>query len=267
MDWREGKARRLVRWAAAFLVVGSVHVAGAASSLLWPSAPADEEPDGVFVIELAPMTTSVQAPTHEMAPGQDREDAAEAQPAKPEEKVVEQEDLAPPLPKIAEAPEDLVLPEPTPERKPEEKPKEKEEQRREELAVEASQAAVAARPLQVEDAAAASRTAAPMIGLSARDARTKARWQREVVAHLGRFKRYPAAARDRSETGEIVLKLVLDRSGKVADADVIRSSGSSRLDEAAIEMATRANPLPPPPEQIPGQTIELLVPVRFQLKD
>jgi protein TonB len=266
MDWREAKARRLARWAAAFLVVGSVHVAGAASSLLWPSEPAEEEPDGVFVIELAPMTTSVQAPTHEMTPGQDREDAAEAQPAKPQEQIAEERTETPPLPKVAEAPEDLVLPDPTPERKPEDKPKEEEPQR-EQVAVEASQAAVAARPLQVENAAAATRTAAPMIGLSARDARTKAQWQREVVAHLGRFKRYPAAARDRSETGEIMLKLALDRSGRVADAEVVRSSGSSRLDAAALEMATRASPLPPPPGQIPGETIELLVPVRFQLKD
>ena len=201
-----------------------------------------------------------------MTPGQDREDAAEAQPAKPQEQVAEERTETPPLPKIAEAPEDLILPEPTPETKPEEKPKEEEPQR-EQVAVEASQAAVAARPLQVENATAAPRIAAPMIGLSARDARTKAQWQREVVAHLGRFKRYPAAARDRSEAGEITLKLVLDRSGRVADAGIVRGSGSSRLDAAALEMATRADPLPPPPEQIPGERIELLVPVRFQLKD
>jgi protein TonB len=99
------------------------------------------------------------------------------------------------------------------------------------------------------------------------DARTKAKWQRELVAHLGRFKTYPAAARDRRETGQIMLRFDLDRAGQVSNAAISRSSGHTRLDWAALDMLRRAAPLPPPPSSVPGVKIELVVPVRFQLKD
>ena len=42
-------------------------------------------------------------------------------------------------------------------------------------------------------------------------------------------------------------------------------SGSSLLDAEAVAMIHRADPLPPPPPEIEGETIELIVPIRFSL--
>ena len=266
MEWREAYGIRLARWAAAIAIVAGIHVC-AAYSILWQPEAADDEQEGVFVLELSPMTTSVQAMTHAFAPGQESEDSVEVPAAKQDEQpVVQKSPEVPPLPKVQDAPEELLLPEKLSEQLRKETPEPEKEQDHRQQPTEASRASVAARPLHIEDAAAAKKTAAPMAGVAERDTRTKAKWHRDLVAHLGRFKRYPATAASRRETGEIVLKFVLDRTGRVTAASVFRSSGSPSLDEAALDMVMRASPLPPPPNEVPGETIELLAPVRFHIR-
>jgi protein TonB len=267
MEWREAQGARVARWIAMLAIVGTVHAAGAAYSLLWRGEAEDDDPEGVFVIELAPVTTSAVTAAYTAVPGPESVDSVEARPAAPREQVVEDPILdLPPLPSIAGVPPDLVLPERVLKKPPEKKEPEEELPQQKEV-VAASQASVASRIQKVEDAAAAEKSAAPVAGLSQIDARTKAKWQRELVAHLGRFKTYPAASRDRRETGEIMLRFDLDRSGGVSNAAISRSSGHARLDGAALDLLKRAAPLPPPPNSVPGTKIELVVPVKFQLKD
>lgn len=265
MDWRETPGTRIARWMAVLAVVGTAHAAGAAYSLLARGEP-EEDPDGVFVVELAPVTTSAVSAADAAIPGPESVDSVEARPTAPREQVVEDPIIElPPLPRLADAPPDLVLPERVIEKPPEKKPEEELPKQKEVFA--ASQASVAARPQKVEDAAAAEKSAAPMAGLSQTDARTRAKWQRELVAHLGRFKTYPAASRDKREIGEIMLRFDLDRTGHVSNAKIARSSGHTLLDGAALDMLKRAAPLPPPPTSVPGAKIDLVVPVKFQLKD
>jgi protein TonB len=248
-------------------LVGGLHGAAAAYSVLWRGEPEDEDPEGVFVIELAPVTTSAVSAADAAVPGPESVESVESRPAAPQEQVVEDPIIdLPPLPSIAGVPPDLILPERVIEKPPEKKEPEEELPQQKEV-VTASQASVAARRQKVENAATAEKSAAPMAGLSQVDARTKAKWQRELVAHLGRFKTYPAASRDRRETGQIMLRFDLDRAGQVSNAAISRSSGHTRLDWAALDMLRRAAPLPPPPSSVPGVKIELVVPVRFQLKD
>ncbi len=46
---------------------------------------------------------------------------------------------------------------------------------------------------------------------------------------------YPPAARRANETGTVLLNFLIDVNGKVIDSKVERSSGSRRLDDAALE--------------------------------
>lgn len=48
---------------------------------------------------------------------------------------------------------------------------------------------------------------------------------------------YPAAARRASETGYVLLNLCMNASGKVVWADLVRSSGYVRLDDASLKFA------------------------------
>ena len=52
---------------------------------------------------------------------------------------------------------------------------------------------------------------------------------------------YPAAARRANETGTVLLNFLIDVNGKVVESKVERSSGSSRLDEAAREALELCN--------------------------
>ena len=45
---------------------------------------------------------------------------------------------------------------------------------------------------------------------------------------------YPLGARKRGETGTVLLRVELDETGRLVASDVARTSGFSRLDEAAV---------------------------------
>jgi periplasmic protein TonB len=75
---------------------------------------------------------------------------------------------------------------------------------------------------------------------------------------------YPEAARARGEQGTVRLALTIGRSGHVMSARLIASSGSSILDQAALEMARNASGRPLPPEM--GSSVTLTVPVRYSIR-
>jgi protein TonB len=50
---------------------------------------------------------------------------------------------------------------------------------------------------------------------------------------------YPAQSRRMGETGKTVVRLTTDESGKVIKTSVVSSSGSSRLDQAAVDAVQR----------------------------
>jgi protein TonB len=91
-------------------------------------------------------------------------------------------------------------------------------------------------------------------------------WQAIVLAHLERHRRYPFAAQRAREQGTADLRFRVDRRGRVLAAWIERSSGSAALDEEAVAVVRRAEPLPSPPPEIAGETLELVVPVRFRLR-
>lgn len=87
----------------------------------------------------------------------------------------------------------------------------------------------------------------------------------EVLSWLGRYKKYPLFARERGLQGRVVLRLAVARSGHVTATSVEHSSGAEVLDDAALDMVHRADPLPPLPASFPGAVAEFRVPVDFAL--
>jgi periplasmic protein TonB len=83
---------------------------------------------------------------------------------------------------------------------------------------------------------------------------------------LERHKRYPAAARASRAEGVALLRFRLRRDASVIDWRLERSSGGNDLDHAVTAMIRSASPLPPPPPELGGDTIELVLPVRFALR-
>ena len=90
-------------------------------------------------------------------------------------------------------------------------------------------------------------------------------WQGQVLAALQKVRRYPREAAFRRQQGVPYIRFVMNRAGKVMSVRLERPSGVRSLDAEAISLPKRAQPLPRPPEEVKGDTIELVVPVDFFL--
>jgi protein TonB len=79
-----------------------------------------------------------------------------------------------------------------------------------------------------------------------------------LSAHLQRFKR-PAKGR-----GTAVVSFTVNRSGKVVASRIVRSSGSSAVDDEALSMISRAQPMPPFPAIITQPEESFVQAIRFR---
>jgi protein TonB len=91
-------------------------------------------------------------------------------------------------------------------------------------------------------------------------------WQGLVLERLHKFRRYPPMAQSRREQGVPYIRFVMDRDGRILSSRLERSSGFAALDQEAVSLPRRTQPLPKPPAEVPGATIELVVPVEFFLR-
>jgi TonB family protein len=89
-------------------------------------------------------------------------------------------------------------------------------------------------------------------------------WQKELVSYLDKHKRYPT---ERSQkAAEILVSFVLDRVGHVLSTSIVKGSGDSAFDEAALAMVHRADPVPPPPPVVADEGLNFTLPVIFRAK-
>jgi len=88
-------------------------------------------------------------------------------------------------------------------------------------------------------------------------------WEGLVLGALNQVKRYPVYAQSRRQQGVPWIRVVIDREGRVLSVRLERSSGFRSLDDEAVKLPNRAQPLPKPPTEVQGATIELVVPVEF----
>ena len=260
----ESRHVRGIRWAGAAVLVVALHAGGALALLHWQE---DDSPDvpGSIAIELAPLTAAPAVTSADIAPGPLMQEEAPAPEARKQTKETVAEEM-PPLEPAPLAPEPAVkLPEPQPDKN--EKPQEKADEKvaREEDSRQANAAPMTTAPPPSE-ADPSNAAAAPAPGLSAIAVKAQANWQRSLVAHINRYKRYPAQARTHKVEGIVSVEFTLDRSGQILSARVAHSSGSAVLDEEAVALLRRAAPLPSPPQEIPPEGFSLVLPIRFQMK-
>lgn len=94
----------------------------------------------------------------------------------------------------------------------------------------------------------------------------KSTWEGQVLAALNKVKRYPREASFRRQQGVPYIRFVMNREGKVLSVQLERASGFAELDREAMALLKRASPLPKPPADKTGDTIELVVPVEFFMR-
>lgn len=87
-----------------------------------------------------------------------------------------------------------------------------------------------------------------------------------LQARLARHKVYPRAAQLAREEGTVLLRFVVARDGSVLSWRIERSSGFEALDRQVAAMIERAAPLPPMPDSVPGDRLDVALPVQFALR-
>jgi protein TonB len=234
------------RWGGCFALALAFHAAGAAALLARWGEDSDLVANApVVMVELAPAPVSPNIAPNELPPGPQQ---SEAEPEPTPEKPIEKVEL-PPDPQA----EPLTV---TPPPKPVEKPKENKPKQK--------HASLASAPSTAEQQA--QRAAAPMPGASSRNSDAVPNWKSQLVARLERYKRYPSEAQSWGERGVAQLAFSVDRSGGVHNARIVQSSGSSILDRETLTLVERAQPLPPPPPEVTGSQIPIVVPIRYNAR-
>lgn len=236
----------IARWSLCFAFVLGSH-AGAATLLARWNDDADLVANApVMTLELAPLPVAPQTQPTELPPGPQQTEI-KSKPAPQPQKPVGPDEIKPTPAKDAE----LTVAPPKPPEKPQQKPARK-------------QASLTSTPSAFEHKA--ERTAAPAPGARSHNSNALPNWKSALVSHLERYKRYPSQAQARGETGVAQLAFNVDRSGGVHNARIVRSSGSSALDSATLDLVARAQPLPPPPPEIHGTQIPIVVPIRYSVR-
>lgn len=223
----------LRRWTASAIVVLGLHMAGAGMLLRWHDPVAVGEPSDTVMVDLEPFSPPSDT-TEELPPGPKQEEADAPPPEREqtEQKVEEKVEVPPsPAPAIAALPPpEKVTPKPP-------------------------------APTPVTPAPA---TTAPPRAHASR-AQVQA-WYSGIVMRIERNKAYPRAARERGETGVAQLAFSIDRQGHVLSSAIVKSSGYPALDQESIATVRRAQPFPPPPQDLDGAKFDFTVPVKFNIR-
>jgi periplasmic protein TonB len=221
------------RWTLCFAAVVALHGLAALSLFSSPEASDFDAGAPVVLLELPEAPASAMTPPSDLTPGPPE---AESEPTPPKEQETK--------PPEQEAEVALPIPEPP-------KPKPPTEERP---------------PTALPSIAMPSVAAPSTPGAEVASQAVVKRWESALVAHIERFKRYPAEARAHDERGMARVAFTIDRDGWVRASRVVQSSGSPTLDAETLEMLQRAQPMPRPPAQLSNNELSFVVPVRFNIK-
>jgi periplasmic protein TonB len=236
---RVGIARAdALRWSVCCAIVVAAHVAAATVLLLSRSAASSFDAGApVIMVALPEAPAALPTPPNDLAAAPNE---PEVEPTPPP---LMDEETRPPEPVAS-----VALPRPKPPR-----PQPATEER--------------PAPAMRSAAVASSTTVPPAAGAEVEpSAALLRRWESELVAHIERFKRYPAEARARGDHGMARVAFTIDRNGRVLGSRVVQSSGSQQLDEESLALLTRAQPMPRPPSRATIADLSFVVPVRFNIR-
>jgi periplasmic protein TonB len=258
LDTEQRPSRRL--WTLAAVGAVALHLGGGALAVAHLRSEDPDDTLGAPAIEIALEMASPRLEATDLPPGPDT-DASVASPALAEQKAeLKETELPKDVPTEAEEPDRAVTPNDA------NKPKE-DDSKIATVQTSASTESVAAEATAIpssESVPQGERSAAPAQGTGESARRMRATWQKELVAHLDKHKRYPAERSQKS--AEIVVSFALDRLGHVLSASIVKGSGDSAFDQAAIAMVRRSDPVPPPPPLVADEGLSFTLPVIFRVK-
>lgn len=247
-------------WTLAAASALALHLGGAVVAMSYANVEPSDEEDGAPAIEIGLEMASLKNEPSDLPPGPEAEASAASQAMQEQKVQTEVTELAKGDPTETEDPDRVVAPQAT------EKPKEEEPQTTAVPTTQSSEsvASEATAAPTIEEAPPSEKSVAPVIGTGRSLQRIRATWQRQLVAHIDRHKRYPSGGARRSV--EVVVQFELDRLGHVKTVAIARGSGDVTFDEAAVAMMRRSDPVPPPPPLVADEGLSFTMPIVFRTK-
>jgi periplasmic protein TonB len=258
LDTEQKPSRRL--WILAGAAALALHVGGAALAVAHLRTEDPDDSLGAPAIEIGLEMSSPHLEPTDLPPGPDAE-ASVASPAIAEQKAeLKETELPKDVPTETENPDRAVTPDDS--KKPEE-----DDAKMAAVQTQAStesEAAEATATPSTEAIPQAPRSVAPAQGTGESARRVRVTWQKELIAHLDKHKRYPPERSQKS--AEILVSFVLDRMGHVLSASIVKGSGDPAFDQAALAMVRKSDPVPPPPPLVADEGLNFTLPVIFKVK-
>src|SRR6202048_735546 len=208
-----------------FAGVGALmlHIGGAALAIAHLQTDEPDDSLGASAIEVGVELASLHREATDLPPGPDT-DASVASPQLAEQKAeIKESDLPKDTPTEAEEPDRVVT------QNESRKPKE-DDPKIAAVQTSASTESVAAEATATPSSDAipeGPRSIAPSQGTGETARRARVTWQKELIAHLDKHKRYPAERSQKS--AEIVVSFALDRMGHVLSTAIVKGSGDAVL--------------------------------------
>jgi periplasmic protein TonB len=258
LNMEQKPSRRL--WIFAAVAALTLHVGGVALAVAHLQNDDSDDSLGAPAIEVGLEMESPHLEATDLPPGPDA-DASVASPALAEQKAeVKETELPKEVPTETEEPDRVVAPNDS------KKPKE-DDPKVAAVETSASMESVAAEATATPSTEAipeGPRSVAPVQGTGESVQRMRATWQKELIAHLDKHKRYPSERSEKS--AEIVVSFALDRMGHVLSASILKGSGDAAFDEAALAMVRKSDPVPMPPPLVADEGLNFTLPVIFRVK-
>jgi TonB family protein len=256
----EARQQRRARTIWVIGAVGALAIHGATAAAVAHFMTPDSDDLGAPGLEISIDLAAPRVETDDLPLGPTK-DASAASPAMTEQKaVVTETDLPKQTPVESDDPMQVVTP--TEAKKPV-----KDDQQTPTAAAQASEQSVATEATamqRVENAVEGPRNLSPAPGTGASAVRERVTWERELAAHFDKFKRYPAERA--TQAAQVVVSFALDRMGHVVSSRVVKGSGDTAFDDAALSMLQRSDPVPVPPPQVADRGLSFTLPVIFHVK-
>ncbi|MBU6154620.1 MAG: energy transducer TonB [Bdellovibrionales bacterium] len=94
---------------------------------------------------------------------------------------------------------------------------------------------------------------------------TKTSYLSELRNYIERHKSYPPQARTLGHEGQAEIKFSILSDGSLSSVELLRSSGSSILDQAALSLLQRVQKLSPIPSELRMTRLDLVLPIQYSL--
>lgn len=86
-----------------------------------------------------------------------------------------------------------------------------------------------------------------------------------VRAYVESHKVYPRGAKRLRQEGAVTISFTIDREGRLLSSRIVRTSGIAAFDQEALAVLKRAEPMPKPPRDVTGSTLEMTTQLEFNL--